>query len=234
MRHLPLLELLLRLGVAAAAGLALGVERELRSHPAGVRTHALVAVGAALFTVAGAYGFADLPRGANIDPARIAAQVASGIGFLGAGAILRQGLGVRGLTTAATLWLAAALGVASGAGGYAAVVIGTVVVLLVLVALRMAKPLFVRFGVPVTLIELEYERGHGTLGPLLRALNGSHSRVEHVDVVDDNEDVADGLRRVSLHVATREMDEVNEAIDAVRERPEVQAVRVNPPNSQVA
>src|SRR5579884_1755133 len=104
MRHMPLVVLSMRLLVAAAVGLVIGYERELRSEPAGVRTHALVAIGAALFTIAGAYGFADLPRGANVDPARIAAQVASGIGFLGAGAILRHGLGVRGLTTASTLW----------------------------------------------------------------------------------------------------------------------------------
>src|SRR3954465_2370770 len=105
------------------AAALLGLEREVRGDPAGSRTHALVAVGAALFTIAGAYGFSDVPRGPNIDPARVAAQVASGVGFLGAGAILRQGFGVRGLTTAATLWLAAAIGVASGAGAYAAVAV---------------------------------------------------------------------------------------------------------------
>src|SRR5947209_16104021 len=101
----------------------------MRAHAAGVRTHALVAVGAALFTVAGAYGFADVPHGSNVDPARIAAQVASGVGFLGAGAILRQGIGVRGLTTAATLWLAAALGLASGAGAYDAALLGTAILM---------------------------------------------------------------------------------------------------------
>src|SRR3982750_4079759 len=102
MRNLSLIELTLRMAVAAGAALLLGLEREIHGHPAGVRTHALVGVGAALFTIAGAYGFADIARGPNVDPARIAAQVASGIGFLGAGAILRQGLGIRGLTTAAT------------------------------------------------------------------------------------------------------------------------------------
>src|SRR3954465_14920409 len=128
MRGLSTLELSLRIGIAMIAAVLLGLEREVRCHPAGSRTHALVAVGAALFTIAGAYGFTDVPHGPNVDPARIAAQVASGIGFLGAGAILRRGLGVRGLTTATTLWLAAALGVASGAGAYAAVAICTVVV----------------------------------------------------------------------------------------------------------
>src|SRR5205814_5655850 len=123
----------------------LGFERELRARVAGLRTHSLVAIGAALFTIAGAYGFGDIPRGPNIDPARIAAQVASGVGFLGAGAILRQGFGVRGLTTATTLWLAAAIGVASGAGAYPAVAVCTGIVLLVLVALRLAKPLIMRW-----------------------------------------------------------------------------------------
>src|SRR3954451_23793087 len=96
------------------AAVLLGLEREVRGHPAGARTHALVAVGAVLFTIAGAYGFGDVPHGPTVDPARVAAQVASGVGFLGAGAIMRQGFGVRGLTTAATLWLAAAIGVTAG------------------------------------------------------------------------------------------------------------------------
>src|SRR4051794_12165744 len=165
MRGISQPELVIRLVIAMAAGLAVGLEREFRAHPAGIRTHALVAVGAALFTISGAYGFADVPRAPTIDPARVAAQVASGVGFLGAGAILRQGLGVRGLTTAATLWLAAALGVASGSGAWPAVLFGTLVVLIVLVILRLAKPIIERFSTPTTLIEVEYERGHGTLGP---------------------------------------------------------------------
>src|SRR6059058_5876004 len=144
MRDLTVWTLSLRLGVAALAGLTLGFERELRARAAGIRTHSLVAVGAALFTIAGAYGFSDIPHGPNIDPARIAAQVASGVGFLGAGAIMRQGIGVRGLTTAATLWLAAAIGVTSGAGAYPAVAVGTVMVLIALVVLRLAKPLVTR------------------------------------------------------------------------------------------
>ncbi len=103
-----------------------------------------------------------------------------------------------------------------------------------LVVLRLATPLFVRIGVPMTVIELEYERGHGTLGPLLRALNGSSSRVEHVDVVDDDEEADGGLRRVSLYVAAREVADVDEAVAAVRQRREVHTVRVNPVGSQVA
>src|SRR3954452_10020697 len=204
MRDLTVWTLSLRLGVAALAGLTLGFERELRARAAGARTHALVAVGAALFTIAGAYGFADLPRGPNVDPARIAAQVASGVGFLGAGAILRQGLGIRGLTTAATLWLAAALGVASGAGAYPAVAVSTLVVLVALVVFRLLKPLIARWSPATTVIELDYVRGHGTLGPLLRIVNSLSSQLHHLELNDDDEEGADGLRHVSVSVSSRD------------------------------
>ncbi len=102
-------ESLLRLALAATLGGLIGVERELREREAGLRTHLLVALGSALFTIVGAYGFhAFLASGQSVvraDPTRIAAQIVTGIGFLGAGAIIRQGLSVRGLTTAASLWL---------------------------------------------------------------------------------------------------------------------------------
>ncbi|HWJ31293.1 MAG TPA: MgtC/SapB family protein [Gaiellaceae bacterium] len=133
-------ESLLRLALAATLGGMIGVERELREREAGLRTHLLVAVGSALFTIVGAYGFHDfLASGQSVvraDPTRIAAQIVTGIGFLGAGAIIRQGLSVRGLTTAATLWVVAAVGLASGAGYYSAAVITTALVLVALYPLR--------------------------------------------------------------------------------------------------
>src|SRR4051794_10694998 len=113
-------EELLRVVVAAGLGGAVGLERELREREAGFRTHLLVSLGSALFTIVSAYGFHEfLVGGGNIvrtDPSRIAAQIVTGIGFLGAGAIIREGLSVRGLTTAATLWVVAAIGMACGAG----------------------------------------------------------------------------------------------------------------------
>ena len=133
-------ESLLRLTLAAVLGGMIGVERELREREAGLRTHLLVALGSALFTIVGAYGFHDfLQSGEAVvraDPTRIAAQIVTGIGFLGAGAIIRQGLSVRGLTTAATLWVVAAVGLAAGAGYYSAAVITTAVVLIALWPLR--------------------------------------------------------------------------------------------------
>jgi putative Mg2+ transporter-C (MgtC) family protein len=133
-------EELLRVVVAAGLGGAVGLERELREREAGFRTHMLVSVGSALFTLVSAYGFHEfLVGGGNViraDPTRIAAQIVTGIGFLGAGAIIRQGFSVRGLTTAATLWVVAAIGMASGAGYYSAAVITTALVLFSLWPLR--------------------------------------------------------------------------------------------------
>jgi putative Mg2+ transporter-C (MgtC) family protein len=126
-------EALLRIALAGALGGLIGLERELREREAGLRTHLLVAVGAALFTIAGAYGFDS----ANVDPTRVAAQIVTGIGFLGAGAIIRQGFSVRGLTTAATLWVVAAVGLAAGAGYYSGALITTAVVLVALWPLRL-------------------------------------------------------------------------------------------------
>ncbi len=119
----------LRLLLAAVLGGAIGFQREKVGKPAGLRTHMLICIGAALFTVTSIYAFSG-----NADPSRIAAGVVSGIGFLGAGAIIfRTADGyVAGLTTAATIWVAAGIGVAAGAGLYIASLVTTVITLIVL------------------------------------------------------------------------------------------------------
>ena len=122
------LELALRLTVGLALGAVIGFERELHSQPAGFRTHSVVALGAAIFTVVSAFGFAGL----GSDPTRIAAQIVSGIGFIGAGTILHSRGQIRGLTTAASLWSVAGIGMAAGAGLYGVAVIGTVLMLVIL------------------------------------------------------------------------------------------------------
>jgi putative Mg2+ transporter-C (MgtC) family protein len=123
------LDFAVRLIIAAALGALVGAEREIHGHPAGSRTHMLVALGSGVFTVLSIHGFGQGP-GAGIDPTRIAAQIVSGIGFLGAGAILKDGVVIRGLTTAASLWATAAVGLAAGAGEYviAAVSAGIILV----------------------------------------------------------------------------------------------------------
>src|SRR4051812_49448416 len=134
-------EALLRLVIAAALGGAVGFERELRDREAGIRTHLLVSLGSALFTIISAYGFHEFLTAGGVivraDPSRIAAQIVTGIGFLGAGAIIRDGMSVRGLTTAATLWVVAAVGMACGAGYYWPAVAVTVLTLAALWPLRL-------------------------------------------------------------------------------------------------
>jgi putative Mg2+ transporter-C (MgtC) family protein len=122
------LDLALRLTVGLVLGAVIGFERELHRQPAGFRTHSLVALGAALFTVVSAFGF----TGDSVDPTRIAAQIVSGIGFIGAGTILQYRGHIRGLTTAASLWSVAAIGTAAGAGLYVVAVVGTLLILVIL------------------------------------------------------------------------------------------------------
>ncbi len=118
--------------MALFIGLVLGAEREFRGHPAGIRTMALIAAGSCLFTGLGLVPFA----GRTVDPTRIAAQIVTGVGFLGAGSILRQGQAVKGLTTAASIWVIASLGMAVGFGYYVVAGISTAVVLVTLVGLK--------------------------------------------------------------------------------------------------
>jgi putative Mg2+ transporter-C (MgtC) family protein len=125
------IELAVRLTAGLVLGAVIGFERELHRQPAGFRTHSLVALGAALFTIVSAYGFS----GPLVDPTRIAAQIVSGIGFIGAGTILQHRGNIRGLTTAASLWSVAAIGTAAGAGMIVMAVVGTVLILVVLAVL---------------------------------------------------------------------------------------------------
>lgn len=129
---LEFLDLASRVGLAVVLGAAIGLERQWRLRTAGIRTNALVSVGAALFVILGSVAI----TGQDADPTRVAAQVVSGIGFLGGGVILRDGLNVRGLTTAATLWCAAAIGSLAGAGITWLAVLGCLAIVATNVCLR--------------------------------------------------------------------------------------------------
>src|SRR3954451_8229323 len=225
------LGLVLKVVIAAVVGGMLGFEREIRGHEPGLRTHALVAVGAALFTIAGAYGFTDIRTDGSYDPARVAAQVAAGIGFIGAGAMLRSGGSIRGLTTAATLWVSAAIGVGAGAGVYGAVAAAAIVTLLVLVVLRLAKPkILARFGGGHRVVFIEYERGHGTLGPVMRELEAINCRVSALRLEDD--DVAcrsdGGMRKAMITVQTVDENRLIRVLDDFKSRREIVAISVDP------
>jgi len=184
-------ESLLRLALAALLGGLIGVERELREREAGLRTHLLVSLGSALFTIVGAYGFhAFLDSGASVvraDPTRIAAQIVTGIGFLGAGAIIRQGISVRGLTTAATLWVAAAIGIAAGAGYYSGAVLATAITIFALWPLRLVGyRVFERLRPEERSVIVELRLGTRTT-ELLDALESRHAHVEYFQLQDEHD-----------------------------------------------
>ncbi len=205
---------LLRLVVAAALGGAIGFERELREREAGLRTHMLVSVGSALFTIVSAYGFTSfLESGASVvraDPTRIAAQIVTGIGFLGAGAIIRMGLSVRGLTTAASLWVVAAIGMAAGAGYWEAALITTGLVLLFLWPVRIfAYRLLVRFRPEEGRLAVELERG-GSAAPVLEELERLDADVDAVEF----HDLPDG-RSLLIGVRYRTSKQAQEATDRI-------------------
>lgn len=162
-------EILIRLGVAALLGMIVGFERERQNQPAGLRTHAILAIGSCLaMTISINIAMQFYPLVPNGDPGRLAAQVVSGIGFLGAGAILRYGTNVKGLTTATSLWTIAIVGLAVGAGHYFAAFGTTIALLIVLVLLNVLEKRWIR--VYATIDVLVTTRGNNDLVEDLTAI----------------------------------------------------------------
>ena len=187
-------DLFIRMLVAAALGAAVGFEREARDQPAGIRTHMLVSVGSATFTILSIYAFAG-PGG---DQGRVAAQIVSGIGFLGAGAILKYGVNVRGLTTAASLWAVAAVGMAAGAGAWGVALGATVIVIVSLGPARfLERRMFgrsrSRLQVQVTAANLQ------AMGRLMHAIDEGRDHFREVGSTRTD----DGLHQVDLEVRAR-------------------------------
>lgn len=129
-------DVILRLGAALLIGGAVGFERSKQKKAAGMRTHALVCISSAMITIISAYGFAEFDGNRNMDPARLAVGIITGIGFLGAGLIWKQGSDIRGLTTAANIWAAGGLGIAVGLGHF---FLATATVVFMQLALSLAR-----------------------------------------------------------------------------------------------
>jgi putative Mg2+ transporter-C (MgtC) family protein len=191
------------LAIAFALSSVIGFERELRQKSAGLRTHTLVGVGSALFTLAGFYGFGGVSLPHSNDATRIAAGVVSGIGFIGAGVIFLRRDGVRGLTTAATIWLTSAVGVAAGAGLWMLAIAGTAMHLIVAF---IYTPLVRRLPTSqysLTTFEVSYHDGQGILREVLSATTDLGYMVSNLDLAraDERRDIvtvtldAEGRRR---------------------------------------
>jgi putative Mg2+ transporter-C (MgtC) family protein len=227
MPELSLAELALRVGLAAGLGAAIGVERELREREAGLRTHLLVSVGAALFTMVSAYAWTDWrfsnEDGLVFDPTRIAAQVVTGIGFLGAGAIIRQGLSVKGLTTAATLWVVAAIGMASGVGYYWPALVTTALVLVSLWPLRiLAFRLSARNRPEEGRLAVELPAGTSAVS-VLEAVENAGADVSSLEFEEEGD-----RRTVDVRVRLGTGKTAAQLIDALTQAEAVRGARWNP------
>jgi len=187
-------DLFIRLLIAAVLGAAIGIEREARDQPAGIRTHMLVSVGSATFTVLSIFAFAA----PGADPGRVAAQIVSGIGFLGAGAIIKYGVNVRGLTTAASLWAVAGVGMAAGAGAWGVALGATVIVIFSLgplhfVERRMFGGSRSRLHVQVTAADLP------AMGRLMDAIDERRNHIREMGSTRSES----GVRQVDLEIRAR-------------------------------
>ena len=190
--------LLLPAGLALVLSALIGIEREVRAKSAGLRTHTLVGLGSALFMIVSKYGFADLVavEGVSVDPSRVAAQVVSGIGFIGGGLIFVRRDIVRGLTTAATVWLAAAVGMAAGAGLPALAIGATAAHFLITTGFPpVVRALGRRRHAEVPTLRLDYFDGQGVLRAVLSACTEQGWAVHGVEV--DREGTTDEGHRIA-------------------------------------
>lgn len=200
--ELPLWDAVLRVLVAVVLTAAIGLERELRDQEAGLRTHMLVGLGSALFVIVGNFGWEGLTFGDSsgimLDPSRVVAYVVTGIGFLGAGTIIKHGLSVRGLTTAASLWVAAAIGVTIGAGEWALGLVAAAAVILSLWPVKEIGRLVEARAVATHRLEVQLDPG-APVGPVVEAVEARGDRVVSARVVDEPD-----IRRLELVVVERE------------------------------
>ncbi len=187
-------EILLRLVAAAALGSLIGFERERLLWAAGIRTHMLVCVGSCLIMIVSAFGFADVlgQEHTVLDPSRVAAQVVSGIGFLGAGSILARGEIVKGLTTAASIWTVAAIGLAIGGGLYFAGIASTIVILIILAGVKPLEEAY-RARNQTCQFRITAEQGALTLDDLRQTLDVRAAQIKRFVVEKRNEDGSEEL-----------------------------------------
>ena len=223
---IPYWEVVLRLVLASLLCGAIGFERETRDQPAGFRTHILLGLGAALFTLVSAYGFEPFTRaalgggGLQFDPTRIAAQIIAGVGFLGAGAIIRQGGDVRGLTTAASLWAASAIGMAVGAGYLFGAGAATVLAVATLYALRRFRSSVIS---PLRLdsagLELDLKNHGSNPVDALQILRRHNISIRNMDAVIDEE-----RARYKLQVRIHPSANVHDVLAELSGLPEVERI----------
>jgi putative Mg2+ transporter-C (MgtC) family protein len=218
------LEVMLRLGLAMVLGGMIGLERERLDRAAGFRTHALVAVASALIMIVSTYGFPATTQGpgGGLDPSRIAAQVVSGVGFLGAGVIILRGNTVRGLTTAATIWAVAGLGLAAGGGLYMPAVGATAFMLLIQAGLRPVEARLFSHRAHRHRILIQIQDGSEALSNIQHLMRKAQVQIRSVQFEHDDEKDID---LIELTLVSDCPDEAINAADMLRTAPGVRQVR---------
>jgi putative Mg2+ transporter-C (MgtC) family protein len=221
------MELTIRIAAAMVIGGLIGLEREFGEHAAGFRTHILVCLGSALIMLLSIYGFSEFATEPNvqIDPARLAAQVISGIGFLGAGTILRTGVTISGLTTAASLWVVAALGLAVGAGFYYGALLATALVLINLFFLNKLEKYLTRKRKPIE-ITVVMADSPGSLVPVMEALEHYGAAVNHLNAEPGEGEDEESRLRIRLRVKIPNAKKIPYLLDALRNAPGVSHVQL--------
>lgn len=180
-------EVILRLLISAILGGVVGIEREANNRPAGLRTHVLVTLGSSLIMLISIYGFPGMgANGHGGEPARLAAQVVSGIGFLGAGTIMRTGTSIKGLTTAASLWVCGGIGLAIGSGYYIGGIVTAVIVLFTLMSLGTMEERFFKRKYKVLVINC-LERA-GLVGEIGMVLGGHSITIKDIRILSEEDE----------------------------------------------
>jgi putative Mg2+ transporter-C (MgtC) family protein len=214
---------LLRLGLALLLGALVGFERERGERAAGLRTHALVALGSCLVMIVSAFGFADIlgTRAVGLDPSRIAAQVVSGIGFLGAGTILLRKEIIKGLTTAAAIWVVAAIGLACGAGMILEAIIATVFTIAVLTLLQPLRQ-HLRRSPETHRLRIKVTAEKALLNRVYDICMEAGANMEQVEVQTGN-----GHDKMEIECTTNEAVRLTKSLVALRTASGLESISVN-------
>jgi putative Mg2+ transporter-C (MgtC) family protein len=223
------------LGLAFVLSMVIGIEREIGQKSAGLRTHTLVGLGAALFMLISKYGFNDVAQAGVVvlDPSRVAAQIVSGVGFLGAGLIFVKRDSVRGLTTAAAVWVTAAVGTAAGAGLPVLAVLTTVLYLTIATAFPFLARRLPNAAAAVSLIRIRYPDGRGTLRDILQLATNRGFALAEISTESigyrlprgaERESVGDEVPMVSVTLQVRGKALINDLVVALSELEGVDAV----------
>ncbi|EEM92445.1 MgtC/SapB family protein [Bacillus thuringiensis] len=218
-------DFIIRIGVAGLLGAMIGIEREIRSKEAGLKTHFLVAVGSALIMVVSKYAFSDIvfEEHTSLDPSRIAAQVVSGVGFLGAGTIIIQKQVVKGLTTAAGLWATAGIGLAIGAGMY---VVGIGATILVLIGLEIVSRIFkVQFLFPQNITVQMFVNKHEAVQQILETLQVKGIPILSYEV-EASQQGTETVYKVRMQLKNISSEEKNAFIQHIQTLPEVTFIKL--------